>query len=327
MLSLISAFELILLIRGVKNWDLTRPDRLAYLISYIILLVASLTTLAAILYNLKRKTIFKALYYLTQIYGSVFILWATVVTSVDLYRGNTMIVYLTIIMVISVILRMNPILYTVMVVPTTALLVYFGYRFNNELVASSGYSINFGVFVIFALLLAYVQDRLTRKAFVAKQGLEHLSYYDQLTGVYNRHSLQKHIDEMEEDSIFYFGIVDADDFKHVNDIYGHNIGDDCLMNIAKLLRQEFGDQVYRYGGDEFAVISTHREIDLVESVNRINQKLAEKYKTGDIHISAGFYCPVSNKEAYKDYFKKADRALYEAKNSGKSKALIFNNEK
>lgn len=323
LLGLISVFEIAMTVRLLAIGDLSVWYRVGYLISYISLFAVSAGTFAAVLYNRKKGTIYKALYFVTQAYGEFIILWSFFITSVDIYKGNTMIVFLTIIMVISVVLRMDPVIYTVFVVPFSVILVWLAHYFGSPLVISNGYTINFCVFIIFAVALSFIQDRITRRSFIARRELEHLSYCDQLTGVYNRHSLQKHIREMSDDSIFFFGVVDADNFKHVNDSFGHNIGDSCLKSIARLLVSEFGEQVYRYGGDEFVVITTHRESDLISGVARINEQLSKDYTSGAIHISAGFYCPVSRNEDYKDYFKKADEALYRAKNTGKSKAEIY----
>jgi diguanylate cyclase (GGDEF)-like protein len=91
--------------------------------------------------------------------------------------------------------------------------------------------------------------------------LRHRSEFDQLTDIYNRFSLEKHLDALIEDarqnaSIFGLIYVDLDEFKQVNDLYGHHIGDLYLQEVAQRMKQQLRslDLLARLGGDEFAIM-------------------------------------------------------------------------
>jgi diguanylate cyclase (GGDEF)-like protein len=91
--------------------------------------------------------------------------------------------------------------------------------------------------------------------------LVHRSEFDQLTGIHNRFSLDKHLDQLIEQArqnagIFGLFYIDLDDFKQVNDLYGHHVGDLYLQQVTLRLKQQLrsGDMLARQGGDEFALL-------------------------------------------------------------------------
>ena len=116
-----------------------------------------------------------------------------------------------------------------------------------------------------------------------KKDLERLSYqasHDELTGLYNRFGYDFIISEMEL-STTYLLMVDVDDFKTINDNYGHEVGDKVLIKIADTLRTNFrsDDCVCRIGGDEFVVVMVQAHTGLralVKSkIEKINRELAD----------------------------------------------------
>lgn len=91
--------------------------------------------------------------------------------------------------------------------------------------------------------------------------LVHRSEFDQLTGIHNRFSLDKHLDQLIEQARLNAGIfglfyIDLDDFKQVNDLYGHRVGDLYLQQVALRMKQQLrsNDMLARQGGDEFALL-------------------------------------------------------------------------
>lgn len=84
-------------------------------------------------------------------------------------------------------------------------------------------------------------------------------------------------------------MLDADNFKSINDTYGHQEGDKCLFEIASLLTSIFGEPVFRYGGDEFAVVAYEDSEIVAQKMALVNQRLREKQKEYTLQVCAGIY--------------------------------------
>lgn len=165
---------------------------------------------------------------------------------------------------------------------------------------------------------------------------------DELTGLVSRHKMNIILDDMNKfvglDTIdmFYIAFADLDDFKRVNDTYGHDIGDKVLILIANILKQEFRNEdiVARWGGEEFLILikndrGNREGIDNVKVssiLNRVRSKIEKmniEYKGEKIYITMTFGA-VSSKE-YKDIYEMinaADAKMYEGKSTGKNKVVI-----
>ncbi len=114
-------------------------------------------------------------------------------------------------------------------------------------------------------------------------------------------------------------MIDLDNFKNINDTYGHLKGDMSLKNVAGMIRSSLRevDFVFRYGGEEFLVLLPSSDLQMARSTaDRLREKLAE---TTDppITMSAGV-CSWSDEDATQ-FIQKTDRLLYEAKDKGKNR--------
>ncbi len=161
--------------------------------------------------------------------------------------------------------------------------------------------------------------------------LEQLSLSDALTSVLNRRAFdQNFINEVErayrQDYQLFLAIVDIDNFKEYNDKYGHTEGDKVLISLADILKEctrDNVDMVYRLGGDEFAVLLPQTSGNqATEIVQRILLKYIEA-NYGKTTLSIGIVSCQRDPEKLKpdDIIRmkdKADKAMYEAKNSGKN---------
>ena len=147
------------------------------------------------------------------------------------------------------------------------------------------------------------------------------AHTDRLTGLMNRAGYEQAIRNSDIRTTTMI-VIDADKFKHVNDTYGHEVGDLVLQKIARTLKQNFRlcDYVCRTGGDEFVVLMMNSEQveqdQIVNKVNRINRELSH---TNDrfpiVSVSAGVAYG-ANENSWKSLFNHADQAMYQIKQSG-----------
>lgn len=160
--------------------------------------------------------------------------------------------------------------------------------------------------------------------------LERESNIDPLTKAHNRRVLVKDLEEVlsfgkDRDLDMHLIMFDADDFKKINDSFGHIAGDKTLIFLSKLIQNSLrrGTRIYRYGGEEFVVILNRTSLEeALKVVDRIIKETCDSkllYKGHDIHLtlSAGLCSHIQNISA-DELLDRADKALYEAKHNGKN---------
>ena len=176
-----------------------------------------------------------------------------------------------------------------------------------------------------------------KRAEEAKQLLNQLATHDVLTDLYNRRAFEdiaKKMLPLANRGKRKFGMLhlDIDNFKSINDTYGHNIGDKVLKVTAStlnsILREE--DIIGRIGGDEFAVLLM--DLKNNDEIYVISRKIIDSFKKpivikgekiyASLSIGVSFSVPGSN-NAYDKLLKEADLAMYEAKRSGKNQYKLF----
>ena len=125
----------------------------------------------------------------------------------------------------------------------------------------------------------------------------------------------------------YLAMLDIDHFKRINDRYGHLYGDEVLLLFAKILRQTFRgtDKLYRYGGEEFAVIIDHAsETDIIAVIDRFRSAV-ETFnfpQVGRVTVSVGV-APIVSNNLPSNIVDRADHALYRAKENGRNQVQIY----
>lgn len=168
----------------------------------------------------------------------------------------------------------------------------------------------------------------------AKKELESIAAIDKLTGIYNRRMVDEFIKiEIEAHKRHSYGLsvimIDIDHFKNVNDTYGHQIGDIVLAQTAKLIigNSRKSDISGRFGGEEFIIIcpqTTSQSAFILAEKIRIaieNFHFAQVgYKTISLGISS-----FKDNDDVESLIKKADIALYQAKNNGRNKVIVYKN--
>lgn len=161
-------------------------------------------------------------------------------------------------------------------------------------------------------------------------GLMQKAQSDALTGLLNRSSFENKVrNQIEEGSGGYLFLLDLDNFKQINDSYGHQSGDEILKKAGKCIRKSFRskDYVGRYGGDEFLMfmsapmsekVAQRRASILVEEISKI---ALEQYPDFEMTCSVGVAKYAG--EEYEELLKKADGAMYKAKKAGKNSWIML----
>lgn len=153
--------------------------------------------------------------------------------------------------------------------------------------------------------------------------------YDALTGILNRRAFEQVCEkcQKEKDKIALL-LIDMDNFKNINDTYGHSGGDTALKELAKHLTETFrrSDYICRIGGDEFAVIlcgiKANANEAIIRKINNINLLLSE-IESGIRHVSISAGAALSDEGYSKELYEKADKALYYTKEHGRAGCKIY----
>ena len=180
--------------------------------------------------------------------------------------------------------------------------------------------------MIFVLLRRYEEQR--KQLLTLSENLEFAANHDPLTKLYNRRYLVKLVEEWMRipGKNFWIILMDVDDFKAVNDTYGHGYGDDVLREAGRLMLREMEGRgiASRFGGEEFMLVFEQDDREQVRtSFRKIQEGLcsySQSTRQTDITISGG----MERYEADKQLdllFTSADRKLYTAKNSGKNRIV------
>jgi diguanylate cyclase (GGDEF)-like protein len=167
----------------------------------------------------------------------------------------------------------------------------------------------------------------------AEGQLKTLAITDGLTQVLNRRAWNERATALLADAKRYDHplivlMIDLDRFKQINDRRGHAVGDLALQLVARVLREEVrtGDLVGRYGGEEFCVLLSHtREAAALTFDQRLRHRLrrqSEQELGFALEYSAGLTSHRSKDQSLDDLLRRADAALYEAKNAGRGQLVM-----
>lgn len=172
-----------------------------------------------------------------------------------------------------------------------------------------------------------------------KNQLEDQAIKDPLTGIYNRRHLESTLNKeisrsKREFTEFAIMMIDIDFFKNINDIDGHNAGDNVLIEISKEILKclRNSDYLFRYGGDEMAILITNINRELALKKGNHIRKMVENLNktifnyTQKVTLSIGIAVYPENGNTTSDILKNADKALYKAKSDGRNKAVLYKYE-
>ncbi|MGL5478915.1 MAG: diguanylate cyclase [Clostridium sp.] len=175
------------------------------------------------------------------------------------------------------------------------------------------------LYVIFFLIASIIGYKYMNKLVKSNR-------YDSLTNVYNRGRFNRDYNKLIKKSHSDFALVmlDIDDFKSINDNFGHNIGDAVLINVCNVIKNVIGQkrELYRYGGEEFIIMFNEEGKESVLLVaERIRRNIEAMVLKENISVTISIGVAFSNESRTYgvDILKKADQNLYKSKTNGKNR--------
>ncbi len=311
-----------------------------YLIFHLLILITSSTVLI-LLRIYKNKQDSKIYNFIAEITVFLGIMCMAVIGVLDQYTIGTITSYITILVVVGItILIKPPRNYIVYSIPHFVFL-YLTLRFqeNQNLILDT--VVNSTMFYVCVLLISKVTyenqvDHILKNIILEETNkrLEYISNYDFLTNLSNRRHFESLIKANILDNKHYenrktvLAIMDIDHFKSVNDEYGHHAGDVVLQEVAKIIVDNIqeGNLAARWGGEEFIVLFPNTSIEKCQFiVNEIRKKIEKSevmFENNLINVTASFGLTDVKGNTDKEFlvgFKKADEALYLAKQNGRNR--------
>jgi two-component system glycerol uptake and utilization response regulator len=180
-------------------------------------------------------------------------------------------------------------------------------------------------------LLARIKTQLEMRSLL--EYLEYIAFYDEMTGIYNRRKFfELALEAFDKSKTDLYGIMlDIDKFKQVNDTYGHATGDKVIKAVAQCISENIHKNAIfgRIGGEEFAVVchvkSQEEIMSCMEDVRKKIERLeiiADDTTVVKCTISEGIFKATEAIKSLDELLKEADKALYEAKGTGRNKAIF-----
>lgn len=182
---------------------------------------------------------------------------------------------------------------------------------------------------LFAIEIDYMQKQLERE----NHTLENLANYDPLTRLLNRRSMNKNLQTVQQEALqqgkpFCLLLVDIDNFKKVNDTYGHDCGDEVLVTISNLIMNDVreGDFVCRWGGEEILIL-LRADLDVSRQVAwRIcNDVQKTPVKCHDVELTVTVTIGVAEykqEQTFQSMIEEADKNMYYGKSHGKNQVVV-----
>lgn len=166
-------------------------------------------------------------------------------------------------------------------------------------------------------LIAFVRD-MTEDSKI-KDRLYYLSNYDELTELRNRRSIISLLSSQKES--YCLAMIDIDSFKHINDTYGHMVGDLFLKSFGFILKENKEIEAGRFGGEEFLVLIKNPNLKYAKRV--MENVLMDANKTLSLYGGIHFSCGVTmvNDLSVDSAISKTDKLMYQAKASGKNQVI------
>ena len=297
-----------------------------YIILYYVAIVLDIICITfLILSKLKKISSLRlAIFLHTHVFFTF--VWATILAILDLKIGTSPMILLNITLVIAGLLVVEPIFFTTLATISIATVLIFNGVNNYYFFSLREELPDFIAYFLLVIVTSYRHYRVTITEHKGKARLEELTYFDDLTGLYNERSYMIAIDRINEyirdkKKKAEFGVVvmDVNNLKATNDKYGHRYGCHLVVKTGHLLPEVFkNSKCFHVGGDEFIVLLLD---DDLKNYEKIIKEFDEKFRYSLIEyegkelifsVARGVSIYKEGQE-YKDTFNVADKAMYENK--------------
>ena len=317
-----AVFGLLFLASFANN--LMAMNRVLYLIAFLYSALA-----IGVFYKLKKDSLAaQLLIYLSM---SFLFLYAAVVNLNKVeYNATTFVVLLV---VTPMFMIDKPYFMTIELSAASAVFLVWMHGIKPELIWQID-AVNVISFTVVGSFLNIIANALRIREFVLTRQIRIQKDTDEMTGLRNKGSLTREINEYLADAGTDKGllfILDVDRFKSINDTYGHDAGDSVIVQLGRFLASRFtGDEITgRFGGDEFILFI--KNTDDTDAACRIagdivagaSERVALPDEKQKLSISIGIAAYKGDEKNYSELFKKADMALYQAKGSPSSRFCVY----
>ena len=212
---------------------------------------------------------------------------------------------------------------------------HFGVWIWIELIVATGILlVSYGMAQI---LIWNGQSHLTSlaRSYSERRSLKEQLQRDDFTGLYNRKAFEHYVRQIQAEcrasgDVLSFAMLDVDDFKKINDTFGHVAGDTVLLLLAGILQNHAREDIlaFRLGGEEFGLLlagySLHEARRVCESMrSRLESARIPEIRSQTVTFSCGIACTEGLDTDAIDLYKAADRMLYRAKSAGKNRIELF----
>lgn len=189
------------------------------------------------------------------------------------------------------------------------------------------------MFLVSASVVGVLAFMFASRTETQRKQLESLAFLDSLTGTQNRRAMDQELDiaiktHARDGSSFGLAIMDLDHFKRINDMYGHEEGDEVLINFSNYIRKNSRkmDRFFRMGGEEFVLLLPGADAHALRTIiehhcQYIEQHLRCKDETITVSIGGAILKPGEDRQ---EWLARADAALYSAKQAGRNRTVVDN---
>lgn len=313
------------------NWSEFR-----YFLCYLVLFTFSgVAFVLSYVFEKDKQNGYKKIMVLQTIAAILLLVWATLITifDADHHTEFSYIIYATIVVILPAVVYVNLTLLNLMYIICDVILIIFTVIIRPDNLVSA--ILNFVVFGIVSLCASNLYNRTKIVSIRREIELQNYAETDHLTGLYNRHRLneigQSILEENRKNKTELTCVMmDVDNFKPINDEYGHLVGDTVLKNAAQIVREtavQHGGLAFRYGGEEFLLLfsdfSGHHARRVVEEIQNCLKTGIPDFEL-PVTMSFGIYTArPTEKDKIEQYFAEADDLLYSSKKNGKDRYTAF----
>ncbi|MCH4889965.1 GGDEF domain-containing protein [Acidaminobacter sp. JC074] len=304
---------------------------------YVSLIVGFHLIYLPVVYVLYRRRTFKVLNQVQYIYFYVIMTWGSVFNVLMYIKDEDITIYSIVILLISALFIIRPLISRIMYALNFIFFASLIYINVSDILVFNQLVFKSLIVTVIAVLISNSNYNVRKKLsdsqkdlLLVNEKLKDQALKDSLTKLYNNGYLFDFLDKAVNNKVycgnkFSFLMIDIDDFKGINDQYGHLFGDQVIKTVAnklEVLTRDI-DIVCRYGGEEFVVILCHADLEVASQIaERIRSEIEREKVEGKVGVTVSIGGALYQNQAPLALIKEADDKLYMAKNAGKNRVVI-----